>query len=253
MSVLIKKELTEQLRSGKLFILGMLFTLFGIMNPAIAKLTPWLLEMMSESLAASGMTVSSVSVGAADSWMQFFKNIPIVLAAYVLFESSIFTSEYRSGTLVLLLTKGISRYKVVAAKTIVLSAVWSAGYWLCFGITYGYNAYFWTDSSLNSILFAASCWWIFGLWVSVLTVFFSTIAGTNTGVLAGTGIAILLSYALSLFPDISGYLPTMLTSGYSLMAGQSEAGEYVVALVITLGMCASGIAGSVPIFAKRQF
>ena len=33
----IKKEFTEQLRSGRLIILGLLFVLFGIMNPAIAK------------------------------------------------------------------------------------------------------------------------------------------------------------------------------------------------------------------------
>ena len=46
-----KKEWLEQLRSGKLIILGILFVLFGIMNPAVAKLTPWLLEAMADSLA----------------------------------------------------------------------------------------------------------------------------------------------------------------------------------------------------------
>ena len=51
----IKKEITEQLRSGRLMILGTLFILFGIMNPAVAKLTPWLLEAMTDSLAESGM------------------------------------------------------------------------------------------------------------------------------------------------------------------------------------------------------
>lgn len=35
----IKKELTEQFRSGRLMILGLLFVLFGIMNPAIANNT----------------------------------------------------------------------------------------------------------------------------------------------------------------------------------------------------------------------
>ena len=35
----IKKELTEQARSGKLLFLTILFVLLGIMNPAIAKLT----------------------------------------------------------------------------------------------------------------------------------------------------------------------------------------------------------------------
>ena len=138
--VFIKKEFTEQLRSGRLMILGLLFVLFGIMNPAIAKLTPWLLETMADSLAESGMIVTDVKVSAMDSWVQFYKNIPMGLIAFVLLESSIFTKEYTSGTLVLSLTKGLERYKVVISKTVVLTVLWSLGYWLCFGITYGYNA-----------------------------------------------------------------------------------------------------------------
>lgn len=56
----MKKEWMEQVRSGRLLILVIIFILLGIMNPAVAKLTPWLLEMMADSLEASGMTVTAV-------------------------------------------------------------------------------------------------------------------------------------------------------------------------------------------------
>ena len=36
----IKKETMEQFRSGRLMILGILFVLLGVMNPAVAKITP---------------------------------------------------------------------------------------------------------------------------------------------------------------------------------------------------------------------
>ena len=36
----MKKEYLEAARTGKIVILILLFVLFGIMNPAIAKLTP---------------------------------------------------------------------------------------------------------------------------------------------------------------------------------------------------------------------
>ena len=49
----LKKELLEQLRTGRLMLLSILFVLFGIMNPAVAKLTPWLLEVMADSLAVA--------------------------------------------------------------------------------------------------------------------------------------------------------------------------------------------------------
>ncbi len=42
-----KKEFMELIRTGKALLLMILFILFGIMNPAIAKLTPWLLETMN--------------------------------------------------------------------------------------------------------------------------------------------------------------------------------------------------------------
>jgi len=57
-----KKELLESARSSKFLILGIIFFAVGVMNPAIAKLTPWMLEMMAEELASSGMTVGEVAV-----------------------------------------------------------------------------------------------------------------------------------------------------------------------------------------------
>jgi ABC-2 type transport system permease protein len=175
--------MTEQVRSGKLLFLVILFILFGVMNPAIAKLTPWLLETMSESLESSGMTVTAVTVTAMDSWVQFFKNMPMALIAFVLMESSIFTREYQTGTLVLFLTKGLERYKVVVAKSIVLTVLWTFGYWICFGITYVYNAYFWDNSVSHSLPFSVVSWWLFGLWVIALLILFSTIFNLYSSIL----------------------------------------------------------------------
>ena len=248
----IKKEFTEQLRSGRLMILGLLFVLFGIMNPAIAKLTPWLLETMADSLAESGMIVTDVKVSDMDSWLQFYKNIPMGLIAFVLLESSIFTKEYTSGTLVLSLTKGLERYKVVISKTVVITVLWSFGYWLCFGITYGYNAYFWDNSVAQNLIFSASCWWLFSVMVVALMVLFSVVAKSNTGVLLGTGGVVLVSYLISLLPKCSKYLPTFLTDGNALIYGLAETKTYLPSLII--GVVASVIcfAISIPIFNKKQ-
>ena len=197
-----KKEFTQQLRSGRLLMLGILFFLFGVMNPAVAKLTPWLLEMMADSLAESGMNVTEVTVSAMDSWVQFYKNIPMALIAFVLLENNIFTREYASGTLVMSLTKGLERYKVVVSKTVVLSLLWTAGYWLCFAVTYAYNAYYWDNSVAQSLMLSVVCWWLFGMLTVALTVLFSTLGKTGTAVLMGTGGVILGCYLLSLVPKI---------------------------------------------------
>ena len=248
----IKKEMLEQRRSGKLIILGILFVVLGIMSPAIAKLTPWLMEMMVDTLAGSGLVFTPVSVSAMDSWTQFFKNMPIGLIAFVLIESSIFPREYQTGTLVLSLTKGLERYKVVAAKTVVLAFLWTISYWLCAGITYGYTAFFWDNAIAQHLLFSLTCWWVFGLLAVALMVLFSAMAKSNTGVLAGTGSVVLGCYLLSFFARLKKIMPTMLMDGTSLIYGMAEPKAYTVPLIIAAVMIPVCIAVSVSVFNRKQ-
>lgn len=248
----MKKEYKEALRTGKLVILVILFVLFGIINPAVAKLTPWITEMMSESLAESGMVITSIQVNAMTSWAQFFKNIPIALIAFVLIFSDIFTKEYKSGTLLLVLTKGLARYKVVLAKAMLLLPLWTFGYLLCFGITYGYNAYFWDNGIANNLFFSAAVWWLFGTWVICLIVFFSALMQNNTGVTLCTGALVLLSYLLCLIPKAKAYSPVMLMKTGELLSGTAGTNEYIKAVVITAVLCIICIAVSIPIMNKRQ-
>lgn len=248
----MKKEWMEQIRSSRLVILTLAFVVFGIMNPAIAKLTPWLFEIMAESLEESGMIVTTVEVDAMTSWVQFFKNVPMALIIFVLMQSSIFTKEYQSGTLVLALTKGLHRYKVILSKTVVLFVMWTLGYWMHFGITYAYNEYFWDNSIAENLLFSATCWWIFGLWVIGVQVLFSTIASANSGVLVGTGAVVMGSYLIGLLPKLSKYMPTLLIDGNSLIYGAKEAKDYGIALVITVVTGLICILVSVPILNKKR-
>ena len=212
----IRKEWTEHLRSGRVLIFGILFLFFGIMSPAIARLTPALIEMMADSLAGSGIAFTGVTVTAMDSWVQFFKNMPIALIVFILLESSIFTREYRSGTLLLSLTKGLERWKIVAAKTVI------------------------------------PCWWLFGLWAVMLMVFFSAVSASNTGVLAGTGGIILLCVLLGIFPNVSKYLPTLLMDGNSLIYGMEKPGTYTLSLAITAVTAAVCFIVSIPVFNRKQ-
>lgn len=228
----VKKEFLEQIRSGKLMLLLILFVVFGIMNPAIAKLTPWLFEMMSDSLEQSGMIITEIKVSAMDSWVQFFKNVPMGLLAFVLIESNIFTREYQTGTLVLALTKGLSKRKVAFAKTFVLIMLWSICYWMHFGITYGYNAYFWDNAIAKNVGFAVTCWWLLGVWVLMVMVFFSTIVKNSSGVLGGAGVIFGVSYILGLFPKMEKYVPTLLMDGNALIYGKEKPEFYFIAIIV---------------------
>ena len=249
----MKKEYLEAARTGKIVILILLFVLFGIMNPAIAKLTPWMMETLSDSMAESGLIVTNVQVDALTSWTQFFKNIPIALIAFVLIFSDIFTKEYKSGTLLLVLTKGLSRYKVVLAKTALLLSLWTVGYGICFAITYGYNAYFWDNSIANNLFFSVTIWWLFGVWVICLVVLFSSLLQNNTGVSLCTGGTVLLAYLLCILPKLKVYSPVILMDTNSLLIGAEGIDAYIKAVIIVASLCIVCIAVSIPIVNKRQF
>ena len=245
------KEWLEQLRTGKLLLLGILFAAFGLMNPAVAKLTPWLLEAFSESMETGGITVTAAPVTAMDSWLQFYKNIPMGLIAFLLIESGLFVKEYRTGTLVLLFTKGLARWKAAATKTLLLAVLWSACYWLCFGITYGYTAYYWDQSIVRYPGLAAVLWWVFGLFAVALTVLFSTLFRSEAAVLGATGGTVLLFALLGMVPRLKEALPLRLTEGTALISGAADPKDYTLALLITAAASVVCLAVSISIFNKK--
>lgn len=248
----MKKEWMEQIRSSRLMILGLIFLAVGIMNPFLAKLMPWVMEIMAETMEESGLVVVEVKVDAMSSWTQFYKNVPIALIAFVLLQSNIFTKEYQSGTLILALTKGLERYKVVLAKSIVLISTWTVGYWLCYGVTYVYNAYFWDNSIASHLGMAAVYMWLFGIWVVVLMTLFSVMSSSNSMVLLGTGGIFFAVYLLSLIPKLKEYMPPQLMNGMNLLMKATEPGDYTKALIVAgVSMIVSFII-SIPLFNKRR-
>jgi ABC-2 type transport system permease protein len=176
----------------------------------------------------------------------------MALIAFVLLEGGIFTREYQKGTLVLSLTKGLPRYQVVLSKTAMLTALWTVGYWLCFGITYGYNAYFWDNAIAQNLLLSVVCWWVMGLWVIGLMVLFSAISSGNTGVFLGTGGVVLGCYLLSLLPKVSKYMPTFLSDGNSLIYGLKDAAAYADGLIVAAILCISCLIGAVVLFNRKK-
>lgn len=248
----VKKECLEQYRTGKLLMLTAVFVLFGIMNPTVAKLTPRLIETLSESLAQSGMTVTAYEVTALDSWTQFFKNMPIALIVFVLAECGIFTKEYNANTLVLCLTKGLSRRKVMLAKTSVLLSIWTSVYFVCFGITYAYTVYFWDNSVVASLGFSVLGWWVLGAFAAMLIPFFSATFNTNTGVALGVGAVFGGAYLFGFIPAVKEYTPAFLMKTAPLMYSQAESGEYLYALAVTAALCVAAIVCALPIFDKKQ-
>lgn len=242
-----KKEFVQLFRSGKLVLLLILCVLFGIMNPAIAKLTPWMMESMAGAMEESGLVISAVEATVLSSWTQFFKNAPMAVVIFLLMFGGTMTGELQKGTLVNMVTKGLKRWKILGAKALAALLSWSVFYWLMYAITYGYNVYFWKEEQVSHAGFAAAGTYLAGLWLLLLVIFCSVFVKSGTAAVALGGVGYLLSYVLGMIPTLKEYVPTYLMSMSGLLTKSCTPEDFYpavgVTLVLTVVVAAVGILG----------
>jgi ABC-2 type transport system permease protein len=102
----------------------------------------------------------------------------------------------------------------------------------------------------NELIPTTLNWYLFGIFTVCLTVFFSVISKSTSGVLLGTGGTVLISYLLEMIPKVKEYCPTRLMNTAHVAGGEMPSLEG--ALAITAAISIICIAASIPIFNKKQ-
>lgn len=246
------KELRELVRTKRLMLILGVFTVIGIMDPAIAKLTPKLYEMMAEDLKSQGITMGEIKVTAMDCWAQYVKNIPMGLIVLLIIFCGIYTSEYSKGTLIPLFTKGLSRSSVVLSKFAVMVLTWTAGSWLCFGVTYFYSGFYWDNSAVKNLLFSGFGWWLFGVLMISLIVFFSAFAYSPAQVMLGAGAVYFAMTLIGMYSKAGKYLPVSLTDSLSLYKGETVPDDCLAAAAITAALSLALVLAALPLTRDRK-
>ena len=252
MNAYIKKEWMELTRTGRLLILSIIFILFGILNPAIAKLTPWLYDMMKDTFKEQGLTLGTVNITAFTCWEQYFKNILMAIIAMLLLSCNGFTGEYQKGTLIQVVTKGLSRRKIYFSKLLTGFATWTAMFVLYSGITFVYAKYFWGDDEVTHIFLAMLLVWLLGMLLMSLIVMFGTIAGNSGQVLLGTGAVFFVTFLLGYVPKLSDYMPMKLTDGMALCKGTAQVLDFTGSIIIASIMIVVCVIIGMAVFDKKK-
>ncbi len=247
-----KKEMTELIRTWRGFLLGAVAVIFGILNPLIAKITPVLFEKYADDFKKQGIIVNKIEVSAKDSWAQFDKNYLMFLIVAVAVFSGSYVTEYTKGTLIPLLTKGLSRTSVVLSKFLVQLMVWTAYFGICFGITWGYTVYFWDNSVMRHYVFMGFCFWLFGVYLIAAMAFFSSFLRSAIQVLLGVGGIYFILSMMGMLKDIAKVLPTYLTGSASLLTGETVPGDYLYATLVATGASCLFVILAVVITRRRK-
>lgn len=252
LAAFVKKEWMEQVRTGRLWLLLILFVLFGVMSPALAKMTPWMFEMMGDTLKEQGLSIGKMEVTAFTSWQQYYKNSFMLLLVPVVLFSGAVTGEYQKGTLIPVLTKGVSPGIVIAAKWIIQMVLWSICYGLAFGITWAYTAYYWDNGAVSHWLFAGFCVYLLGCWMIALLLAGSVFLKSGMSVLLFTGGVTAVSYFLGMIPKAAEWLPTRLMSAESLLNGSVGIEEFGKAVAVTCVTGALLLAGAMAGIGRKR-
>ena len=242
-----KKEFLEYWRTYKIVILGVVFLLFGMMNPVLAKFTP-------EIIKAAGVEINMPDPTAMDSWAQFFKNVgQMGMLVVIIVFSGIMANELTKGTLITILTKGLTRRTVILSKFLVSSVLWTGSYGLCLGVTAVYTAVFWPMDGLHQIF-----WVFFGLWFYIemliaLLILGGVVFKNTLGSLLLCGGAVVLMTLLSIFPDMHAINPMSLaTDNLALLSGTSWVADLYPAFAVCGAVIVLVIALAVVVFDRQS-
>jgi ABC-2 type transport system permease protein len=160
-----------------------------------------------------------------DAYGQWIKNLSgITLYALIIIYGSIISSERKSGTAVLVLTKPVSRTAFVVAKAVVHSMFLAVLVVAGTLITWGLTAAIFGQAPGSALWSSAMVWLVFGVLFIALMTLLSVIIGSAAGA-AGAGLG---AYALvviaAIWKPLGTYSPAALASQpASLAAGKGVA------------------------------
>lgn len=245
-----KKELLENIRTYKLLIMLIVFLIFGIMSPLFAKITPELLM----SLMPEGMSITLGDPSAFDSWAQFFKNITQMgLIVMVIVFSGVLSTEISKGTLINMLTKGLSRKTVILSKYTCMVLIWTASIIISFLVTLGYTIYLFPSDDVSNLLFSVFCLWLFGVFLLALLLFSAALVKSNYECLLITGMTVVVCFLISIIPDAYKYNPVSLASkNMDLLTNTIETSSLYPALWITGLLSMIFVISAILVFRKKQ-
>ena len=246
----LKKEIIEYAKTYKLFIMLVIFAVFGITNPLMAKLMPKIVE----SFVTDGVFITLPEPTAIDAWTQFFKNATQMgLLIMVIVFSGVLSSELSKGTLINMLTKGLSRTAVILSKYTCMVLIWTASIALCFGLTYVYTVFLFPEGEISNLLFSVFWLWIFGLFLLAALLFSAALTKNNYGCLLITGVIVVICMIMNIIPSVHKYNPISLSSdNMGLLMNSIEVSSLHGAILISCLLSMIFVSLSVMIFRKKQ-
>ena len=245
----LKKEWMENIRTYRLMIVFLVFVLFGISSPLMAKFLPDLIGAMD----MNGIQLTLPEPSALDCYAQFFQNITqIGLLVFVFVFSGCISQEVYKGTLINVISKGLSRKAIVLAKFTMISLLWSGALLLAFILTLGYTWYLFPEDMILQPSFAILCLWLFGMMIISLLCLGSTLFKNSYGALLFLVLMLAGLFVFNMFPNLQQFNPLyLINTSMDMLQPTYTMSEAYASICVSIICSILSLLGSLYIFQRK--
>jgi ABC-2 type transport system permease protein len=235
-TVLLQKELREQLRTGRIVAVAAVFVLFGLLGPLTDRYMKELLDALGAQ--AGGMSLAVPPPSLEGDATQILKNLSQfgIVCALLLAMGSVAWEKER-GTAGLILTKPASRAAFLGAKLVAISLNLAVATILGSGIAWVYTALLYPEAFPigGYLAMMALLWWMLVVYVAI-TLLGSTL---TRSAIAAAGIGLVAMIVLGLIgalPTVGPYMPNSLGNvAMDLCLGRNP-GDVIGPVLFNIGL-----------------
>lgn len=214
--VFARKEWQEIWHTWRIWVLPGILLFFATTGPFLAKFTPQIVKAFAGN-QLNGLVISTPTY--SDSYTQWTKNLSqIAFFALIIIYGGIISSEVKSGTAVLVLTKPISRRTFLLTKVAVHSLYFGLLVILGTFVTWGLTGLLFSEAPGSALWSAALLWLAFGIFFICVMTLLSVLIGSAAGAAgAGLGTFALISIA-AIWKPLGTYSPAAINGMASSLA-----------------------------------
>lgn len=247
--LMLKKEWLENSRSHKALALVMISIIFGILGPLTALLMPDIMAGILPQKLQKAIPEPTY----LDSYSQYFKNVnQLGLILFVFLFSGSLSQEFTRGTLINLITKGLSKKAIILAKFIMISGLWTFSYCLGSLIQYAYTLYYFNNQG-DYKWFTYGASWLFGLLLISLTLFYSVLFRKTAGLLIACLATIVLFIISGFFKLSKDWNPLLLIQKQSqVLSGHYQLQKWLHPTLLVIAIMMISLTLAIVLFEKTE-
>lgn len=245
----LKKEIKESYRTKRFLILAALFVFFAILSPLTAR-------YMNEIIASLGQDIQIIlpDPKMTDSWVQFYKNMTsICLIVYLIIATGLVSSEKSRGSIMLVLTKRVSRFNFLFSKFVASISLFTLVYIVAILINGYYTYYLFGTFVYDGFWISLILLWLMGVFYTALALLFSVLtkSPTTSALLGFLGFGIFSIF--NVVPNAAKFNPS---GGIyfinRMLSGLISSSDQIINIVSTLVISTLIFIATLLIFRKQE-